>query len=176
MLFRSDQIERMRGQANLIGTATLIRSADIVAAGLTQMRGATAPRLILELICGRILLPGSDDEGLISRVERLERNLSIQIPSQEKHQPIQTEPIIKNVEKAQEKKIAPKVTPVISNENLDAATLRRFWPEVIENVKKKRRLTWSLLSASAHVIGVDAKTITIGIVNAGARDSFIRSG
>ena len=63
-----------------------------------------------------------------------------------------------------------------SNENIDAATLRRFWPEVIENVKKKRRLTWSLLSASAHVIGVDAKTITIGIVNAGARDSFIRSG
>jgi DNA polymerase-3 subunit gamma/tau len=46
---------------------------------------------------------------------------------------------------------------------------------VIENVKKRRRLTWSLLSASAQILGVDDKNITIGIVNAGARDSFIRS-
>jgi DNA polymerase-3 subunit gamma/tau len=46
---------------------------------------------------------------------------------------------------------------------------------VIENVKKRRRLTWSLLSASAQIVAVDEKLITIGIVNAGARDSFVRS-
>ena len=57
----------------------------------------------------------------------------------------------------------------------DVAGLRRLWPDVIENVKKRRRLTWSLLSASAQILGVDEKIITIGIVNAGARDSFIRS-
>jgi DNA polymerase-3 subunit gamma/tau len=50
-----------------------------------------------------------------------------------------------------------------------------MWPEVIESVKRRRRLTWSLLSASAQILGVDEKHITIGIVNAGARDSFIRS-
>jgi DNA polymerase-3 subunit gamma/tau len=50
-----------------------------------------------------------------------------------------------------------------------------MWPEVIENVKKRRRLTWSLLSASAQILGLDDKAITIGIANAGARDSFIRS-
>ena len=55
------------------------------------------------------------------------------------------------------------------------AGLRRLWPDVIEDVKKKRRLTWSLLSASAQIIAVDDKLITIGIVNAGARDSFLRS-
>ncbi|NDF42912.1 MAG: DNA polymerase III subunit gamma/tau, partial [Actinobacteria bacterium] len=36
-------------------------------------------------------------------------------------------------------------------------------------------LTWSLLSASAQILSVDDAAITIGIVNAGARDSFIRS-
>jgi DNA polymerase-3 subunit gamma/tau len=36
-------------------------------------------------------------------------------------------------------------------------------------------LTWSLLSASAQIVAVDEKLITIGIVNAGARDSFVRS-
>jgi len=53
--------------------------------------------------------------------------------------------------------------------------LRRMWPDVIENVKKRRRLTWSLLSASAQILSIDEKAITIGIINAGARDSFIRS-
>jgi DNA polymerase-3 subunit gamma/tau len=50
-----------------------------------------------------------------------------------------------------------------------------MWPEVIENVKKRRRLTWSLLSASAQVLALDDKIITIAIANPGARDSFIRS-
>jgi DNA polymerase-3 subunit gamma/tau len=58
---------------------------------------------------------------------------------------------------------------------MDVGALRRMWPDVIENVKKRRRLTWSLLSASAQIIAVDDKAITIGIVNAGARDSFVRS-
>ena len=62
-----------------------------------------------------------------------------------------------------------------SERTMDVAGLRRLWPDVIENVKKRRRLTWSLLSASAQILGVDEKIITIGIVNAGARDSFIRS-
>jgi DNA polymerase-3 subunit gamma/tau len=57
----------------------------------------------------------------------------------------------------------------------DITALRRAWPDVIEDVKKRRRLTWSLLSASAQVLAVDDTAITIGIVNAGARDSFIRS-
>jgi DNA polymerase-3 subunit gamma/tau len=61
------------------------------------------------------------------------------------------------------------------NKVMDIAGLRRLWPDVIENVKKRRRLTWSLLSASAQIIAVDDKLITIGIVNAGARDSFVRS-
>ena len=55
--FPEDQLERMRTQANLIGAANLIRAADITSLGLTEMRGATAPRLILELTCGRILFP-----------------------------------------------------------------------------------------------------------------------
>jgi len=57
----------------------------------------------------------------------------------------------------------------------DITALRRAWPDVIEDVKKRRRLTWSLLSASAQVLAVDESAITIGIMNAGARDSFIRS-
>jgi DNA polymerase-3 subunit gamma/tau len=51
-----------------------------------------------------------------------------------------------------------------------------LWPDVIEDVKKRRRLTWSLLSTSAQVLALDDTAITIAIVNAGTRDSFLRSG
>ena len=187
----ADQLQRLRSQANLIGTATVIRAADIVAEGLTQMRGATAPRLMLELICGRILLPDSDDLGLLSRIERLERTGSISLPisapapvsaapTKEKVvvEAVTAEPIAEPILERPALVRAAPPTPSATKPTgpVDIAALRRLWPDVIENVKKRRRLTWSLLSASAQVLAVDETAITIGIVNAGARDSFIRSG
>jgi DNA polymerase-3 subunit gamma/tau len=186
-----DQMERMRNQANRIGTANLSRAADIAAEGLTQMRGATAPRLILELICGRILLPIGDntEAGMLSRIERLERAENIApLTSSAASAPART---VEAKEKtasthstealssSKETKVAtpapekPKASP--AHGAFDIAALRRAWPDVIEDVKKRRRLTWSLLSASAQVLSVDEDAITIGIVNAGAKESFERS-
>jgi DNA polymerase-3 subunit gamma/tau len=180
-----DQLERMVTQAKNLGAATLSRAADIAAEGLTQMRGATAPRLILELICGRILLPMGDsgDSGLLARLERLERvqgmattSVPVAAPVAEKvaapsivekkvEATVEVKEVVQEIKK-------PAVAPV---DSLDISALRRLWPEVIENVKKRRRLTWSLLSASAQVLALDEKIITIAIANPGARDSFIRS-
>jgi DNA polymerase-3 subunit gamma/tau len=182
--------------------------------------------LILELICGRILLPIGDasESGLLARIERLERVESIapqpriadpasnslrshtrldQNSSPEKVDPAdyvspataeakREAPVAakapvkpKDVDGAKvvseassfasQASEAPKSAAPKKVETMDVAGLRRLWPDVIENVKKRRRLTWSLLSASAQILGVDDKNITIGIVNPGARDSFIRS-
>jgi DNA polymerase-3 subunit gamma/tau len=208
-----DQLERMRVQAQNIGQASLSRAADIAAEGLTQMRGATAPRLILELICGRILLPigDSSESGMLARIERLERVESI-APQPRAEAPAAKAPASKPVadpadyvspataEAKREEPVAAKKSKEVGGaevgreatssasqaseapkaaerriDSIDVAGLRRLWPDVIENVKKRRRLTWSLLSASAQILGVDEKIITIGIVNAGARDSFVRS-
>jgi DNA polymerase-3 subunit gamma/tau len=186
-----DQLDRIRTQAKLIGVATLIRAADILAAGLTSMRGATPPRLILELICGRILLPASDDAALLARVEKLERLLSVSTPTT----PIaattnsaEPKPAVVKSEQKGEVKSAPKAAPKIeavkevvkttqvkASGAIEISALRRMWPEVIENVKKRRRLTWSLLSTSAQIVSLDDEVITIGMVNVGAKDSFIRS-
>ncbi len=207
-----DQLERMRTQAQRIGSAGLSRSADIAAEGLTQMRGATAPRLMLELICGRMLLPLGDatERGLLARVERLERadGLAPMSTAQPAKRPttevkatqkpteqsgnaaLSTKSVGGGDAKATQKPIeqggakealpVPPVqigdVPAKSKGATDIAGLRRLWPDVIEDVKKRRRLTWSLLSTSAQILGVDDEAITIAIVNAGARDSFIRSG
>ena len=223
-----DQMERMRNHSNRIGAANLSRAADIAAEGLTQMRGATAPRLILELICGRILLPigDSSDAGMLSRIERLERAENIAPLSSTRSSETRTaesarssdtrvadSASVRNVEakekaasthstqaegstkseavaptvKAGEtvaantvgekaKETAPSAAPKEKVPgNFDIAALRRAWPDVIEDVKKRRRLTWSLLSASAQVLSVDEDAITIGIVNPGAKESFERS-
>ena len=73
-----DQLERMHQQSAAFGSGALSRSADIVNAGLTEMTGATAPRLQLELICARVLLPGASGEsGYAARLDRLERRLEM---------------------------------------------------------------------------------------------------
>ena len=73
-----DQLERMRVQQAAFGPGALSRAADIVNTGLTEMTGATAPRLQLELICARILLPASSGEqGYAARLDRLERRLEV---------------------------------------------------------------------------------------------------
>jgi len=182
--YPEDQLARMRSQASRIGSASLNRTASVVADGLTQMRGATPPRLILELVAGKITIPMGDntDLGLLSRMERLERQSGFDVaPSapavkQEKPAPkaeVKTEAPQTQPSRVEPKKAETKVEK--TSGTADIAALRRMWPDVVENVKRRRRLTWSLLSASAQIISVDDKHITLGIVNAGARDSFIRS-
>ncbi|MEV4802676.1 DNA polymerase III subunit gamma and tau [Nonomuraea sp. NPDC049421] len=71
----ADELERLVQQASSMGPAELTRAAEVFNAGLTEMRGATSPRLLLELMCARVLLPGAEQgEGaLLARLERLER-------------------------------------------------------------------------------------------------------
>jgi DNA polymerase III subunit gamma/tau len=77
-----DVLDRMREQAARIGPATLTRYAEVVQAGLGEMRGATAPRLLLEVVCARLLLPSASDaeSALLQRVERIETRLDMSIP------------------------------------------------------------------------------------------------
>ena len=78
-----DVLERMRDQAARIGAGTLTRYAEVVHAGLGEMRGATAPRLLLEVVCARLLLPSASDteSALLQRVERIETRLEMSIPA-----------------------------------------------------------------------------------------------
>ncbi len=74
----ADVLERMQAQASTFGAAELSRAADLVNEGLTEMRGATSPRLQLELICARVLLPAAygDERSMMARLDRLERGVA----------------------------------------------------------------------------------------------------
>ncbi|EFL33228.1 DNA polymerase III gamma and tau [Streptomyces viridochromogenes DSM 40736] len=81
----ADVVERMQAQAGTFGAAELSRAADLVNEGLTEMRGAHSPRLQLELICARVLLPAAygDERSVMARLDRIERgvNFSAQGPA-----------------------------------------------------------------------------------------------
>ncbi len=86
----ADQAERLVAQAARFGRADLSRAADLVATGLTELKGATAPRLLLELICARVLLPGADHTtgGVMARLDRIEKRMAIEgTPSQARPAP-----------------------------------------------------------------------------------------
>ncbi|MCD6639660.1 MAG: DNA polymerase III subunit gamma and tau [Nocardioides sp.] len=273
-----DAGERLASQAARFGAIELSRAADIVAAGLTEMRGATAPRLLLELLCARVLLPGADhtSDGVMARLERLERRLDVaashgeaapstgavqrpapQVASQapvatpaaepSRPEPARPEPARPETPQAPQPQAPAPAAPVQAapaqaapvmdaggppppppppsfddepeqtppprpdapaaptpaasaaaeapaqpatppasqpvaeqpagpQGGLRLVDVRRLWPDILEELKNRRRLAWMLLSQNAHVVGVDATTLTVGFSSEGPRDSFTRGG
>jgi DNA polymerase III subunit gamma/tau len=108
-----DVLERMRDQATRIGTATLTRYAEVVHAGLGEMRGATAPRLLLEVVCARLLLPSASDTeaALLQRIERIETRLDVSIPATDAAS-APPKQYTRKTKAAQAPKAAPKPEPV----------------------------------------------------------------
>ena len=167
-----DVLDRMRDQASRMGTATLTRYAEVVHAGLGEMRGATAPRLLLEVVCARLLLPSaSDDESaVLQRIERIENRLDMSIPvekSAPRREPAaKPEPKPKRESKPVSKPatvIKPELaeTPPAPRGELDAAAVRSMWPTVRQKVRERSR-TIDVMLAGAIVRVVEGGTLVLG--------------
>ena len=82
-------------QASRIGPAELARAGDLVNRALGEIKGATAPRLQLELLMAKLLLPTTDDstDGLRARLELQERSGVVNhVPASAQAKPVATEP------------------------------------------------------------------------------------
>ncbi|MBV7293517.1 DNA polymerase III subunit gamma and tau [Corynebacterium sp. TAE3-ERU16] len=75
------QVPVITEQASAFGGSALARLASLANDGLDEMRGATAPRLLLEILCARMLLPAGTDSiaGVSQRLELVEQGLN-QLP------------------------------------------------------------------------------------------------
>jgi DNA polymerase-3 subunit gamma/tau len=74
-----DQLDRMRLQVERFGKAELTYAAEVIAEGLTRMNGATSPKLQLELMVAKVLVPAQDssETGSLARIDRLERRIGL---------------------------------------------------------------------------------------------------
>ena len=163
-----DELDRMSVQAVAFGAAELSRAADVVNSSLTEMTGATSPRLHLELMIARLLVPASDDSdrGALARVERLERRVGIAdsaSPRAETSAPpehatgrpapesVAAAPVV-----AEKPESAVGVEPAAEPEPATAAPavpvtlqqLRDAWPEILEVVQKAKRTAWMVVYTS----------------------------
>ncbi|HJE52638.1 MAG TPA: DNA polymerase III subunit gamma and tau [Tessaracoccus flavescens] len=255
----ADQAERLKTQVAGMGPGELTRAAEVLADGLTEMRGTTAPRLHLELMCARVLLPGADNDerGLHARMDRLERRVGM-MGSGEAAAPVEQWADVESAKPAAERPAAhrperpahepapaaqqrpapapsapatpepaaqpqaapqapaaaapsgdqrrpagepprqrpagsppagrpaeqpaPQQKPVQSapaattSGQLTAAELRRVWPNVLEEVKRRRRFTYMLLSQHAQVVDVADGVLSLGFTATGPRDNFGSGG
>lgn len=185
-----DQLERIREQSAAFGPGSLSRSADIVNAGLTEMTGATAPRLQLELICARVLLPGASGEsGYAARLDRLERRLEMNgapapagpraaaaaRPSASAERPPEPAPNELAVEPLAVEPPAIEVPPGAPMPGgIDTDAIRRSWPDILAKIFTIRRTTWTFLSEHTQVLDYDGKRLLLGIQTEGLATTFRR--
>ena len=155
-----DQLRAMTEQAERLGAGSLTRFAEIVHTGLIEMRGATAPRLLLELLCARMLLPAAadGDSAVLHRLERLERRLTIAPLEDPAPAPVRSaEPAD---EQAPPEPPEPPEPPAPGQ--LDAAAVRRVWQALLDAVREHSRATQVLLSnATASAVRGDTLVLTL---------------
>jgi len=197
-----DQVDRMRQQSAHFGPGTLSRAADIVNAGLSEMTGATAPRLQLELICARVLLPGASGEsGYAARLDRLERRLEMTGGSASMS-PVSAAaraPMAPAASRPPEPDLAPPVespspppTKLPSVEAppvevrrparvpasapgpgaMDTDAIRRSWPDVLTKIGTITRVTWSLVSENTRVLDYNGERLLLGLSTEGLLSAF----
>jgi DNA polymerase-3 subunit gamma/tau len=181
-----DQLATMTTQAEALGAGSLTRFAEITHNGLTEMRGATAPRLLLELLCARMLLPAAaeGEAAVLHRLERLERRLTIAPPAPDAdkgHSPVPADvaetsaPAPSQPSSRPTRPVDPPVAPApapvpeaprdLAPEQLDAAAVRRVWPALLDAVREQSRTTQVLLS-NATANTVQGSTLVLNLPNA----------
>jgi DNA polymerase-3 subunit gamma/tau len=179
------ELEKMGLQAMSFGMAELTHAAGAVANALTEMSGATSPKLQLELMCAKVLVPASDktEVGSLARIERLERRMGVAPAAEPASAPVaspsvaatKTAPAAPRAETTQPAKAAaatPVAKPVAGS--VPAVTkqaLMNAWPEIIGQVKKESRAAW-MVAFTLTVMDLTDDVLTLKFLSQKDLDSF----
>ena len=157
-----DMIDKMKSQSGKFGQAELTHAAAEVNAALSAMSGATSPKLHLELMIAKVLVPGADESeiGSLARIERLERRIGIGEGASPVGAPAPAPEV-----KASPAAPAPAVeVPVASAPApVGAVTLTQLkaaWPEILRKVETKSMAAW-LVAFGLDVIDFDGDVLTV---------------
>lgn len=194
-----DQVAREIEQARLFGAAELARAAEVVSEALSALKGATAPRLHLELMVARLLLPAADadERGFLARLDQLERRMATGefqrvVAAQSAAQSAETGPssrprklseVAPSTGKAPAESKTPAVDEPVAAAPVAAATasgvglpeLKSMWPAVLDAVKSYSRVAWVLFSVSAPLSLVNG-VLAVGLDNANKINNARASG
>jgi DNA polymerase-3 subunit gamma/tau len=182
-----DELEKMGLQAMSFGMAELTHAAGAVANALSEMSGATSPKLQLELMCAKVLVPASDktEVGSLARIERLERRMGVAPAAEPVIAPVaasaprvaatKAEPAAPRSETTQPTKATP-AAPVAKPAagSVPAVTkqaLMNAWQEIIGQVKKESRAAW-MVAFTLTVMDLTDDVLTLKFLSQKDLDSF----
>jgi DNA polymerase-3 subunit gamma/tau len=179
------ELEKMSLQAMSFGMAELTHAAGAVASALSEMSGATSPKLQLELMCAKVLVPASDktEVGSLARIERLERRMGVAAAAEPVSAPIaspsvvvpKAAPAVPRSESLQPAKAAPVAqvakpaagsVPAVTKQ-----VLMNAWPEIIGQVKKESRAAW-MVAFTLTVMDLTDDVLTLKFLSQKDLDSF----
>ena len=184
-----DEIEKMKLQAMSFGMSELTHAANAVSAALSEMSGATSPKLQLELMCAKVLVPSSDktEVGSLARIERLERRVGVaQSPDAAPVQaaPIQASPV-QSAPAAAAQPVAPAaaksapVAPVakpaaqspVSTGGVSTQGMIAAWPEILSQVKAESKSAW-VVAFTLTVMDLSGDVLTLKFLSQKDLDGF----
>ncbi len=177
----NDEIEKLTTQAFAFGMSSLTHASEVVSETLNSMSGATSPKLQLELMCARVLVPAASDSeaGSLARLDRLERRIGVSGASEQPSSPAAaSQPTTATASPTPAKTSAP--TEAIVVEGLAALTTQSFkdsWAEILSVVNKESKAAW-MVAFALQVIEFDADStvLTLKFPNERDLETFKTSG
>jgi DNA polymerase-3 subunit gamma/tau len=173
-----DELEKMSLQAMSFGMAELTHAAGAVSAALSEMSGATSPKLQLELMCAKVLVPSSDktEVGSLARIERLERRMGFaEAPDSKPANSSTVTSVPKaNVSIASSAEPAPVAIKTSTPKTISAVTKQAMvnaWPEILGQVKTESRSAW-VVAFTLTVMDLTDDVLTLKFLSQKDLDSF----
>jgi DNA polymerase-3 subunit gamma/tau len=181
----NDEIEKLTTQAFGFGMASLTHASEVVSETLNSMSGATSPKLQLELMCARVLVPASSDSeaGSLARLDRLERRIGVSGAPEQASSPVAASQPAASKPASAPAKPAPTTsapTEAIVVEGLTELTTQSFkdaWAEILSVVNKESKAAW-MVAFALQVIDFDSSTtvLTLKFPNERDLETFKTSG
>jgi DNA polymerase-3 subunit gamma/tau len=177
------EIEKMKTQAMGFGLSELTHAAETVNSALTDMSGATSPKLHLELMCAKVLVPSSNQTeiGSLARLDRLERRIGVGgLQAATPAAPVTEKPVAAPVSpsKPVAAPTADKVSQVSAPAGIGGITFTQFrnsWPDILSLVNKKSKAAW-MVAFALSVIDYTDDVLTLKFLSQKDLDSFKNSG
>ena len=185
-----DELEKMKLQAMSFGMSELTHAANAVSAALSEMSGATSPKLQLELMCAKVLVPSSDktEVGSLARIERLERRMGVAqsadapaAPVAQPAAPRSAPTATASSAPAASAPVAPAQSPVqpattapakaAAGNAVTTQAMIAAWPEILSQVKAESKSAW-VVAFTLTVMDLSADVLTLKFLSQKDLDGF----
>jgi DNA polymerase-3 subunit gamma/tau len=168
-----EMLGRLEAQAAKFGRAELAHAADAVNDSLSTMSGATSPKLHLELMCAKILVPAANatEVGSLARIERLERRIGIggAVSTETSSIPVaapKAAPVAEPVAQA-----TPTTPIAVVPTGVNITQLRTSWPRILDMVAKKSKKAY-MVAYTIDVMAIEGEVLTLRFASNYDLESF----